>query len=222
MATPASAAMADIIRKKCGFGIVLKKPPSQPPKSRRGRWWRATRPSSSTAAAPAQSATQRKTDRCKKEFAYGDEHEIADQPEWTGFARGACAVAAAISRLASATQRQPNAILAMRRLAAAQACHAQSRTISGVNTKMKSGFNATNHGVASSPCQKPKSTLRSVKSSAQARWCCLADHRSPRRTRPAADENERQHGTPFNGRQWLLCRRRVPLGKSSAGIARWP
>src|SRR5260370_41548764 len=78
--------------------------------------------------------------------------------------------AAAITRLASATHRQPKAILLIGNGSGpSRAWRAHSRTISGVNTKIISGLSARDHGGGNSPRQNPKTTDRAVRSSAQSR-----------------------------------------------------
>src|SRR5262249_29520170 len=78
--------------------------------------------------------------------------------------------APAITRLASATQRQPKAILLIGKGSVpSRPCRAHSRTISGVNKKIMRRLSARNQGDGIAARQKPSSVERSVNASAQIR-----------------------------------------------------
>ena len=107
---------------------------------------------------------QRQSDRGEREFADRDEDEIADEPQCAGLA-GRVARGGHHDKVGGATHRQPNAIFERGGLARRRACRRHSWIRIGVSTKIISGLSARNQGVGISPFQ-PRSTVRSVKSSA--------------------------------------------------------
>ena len=210
MAAPAKAGTTAIIRKKSGLRHAAPEAAEEAGEDVRGQ--RGREPDAHHHREHARGGhlrDQREPDRREIKLAERGQHEIADQPQRARLA-GAVHAAAAITTLASATQRQPNAILLIGAGSVpCRPCRAHSRTMSGVSTKIISGLRARNQGEGISPCQNREvdRAVGEILGPQQDRVALLVVG-GPEQRHQRADADEREHGAALGRVERPRSRRR--------------